>query len=92
MQAGDGAFTELAADEMVVLYPTFGHLEPDGETWRVAVAGAVLQPDQVKLGSRIMIRMLRRAMKVTAEALLTDIFRQRIRDFAASTQGGKQIA
>ena len=92
MDSGDGVFTELAADEMVVLYPTFAHLEPDGETWRVAVAGAVLQPDQVRLGSRILIRMLRRAMKVAAEALLTDIFRQRIRDFAASTQRGKRVA
>ena len=36
MDLGDEAFTELAADEMVVLYPTFAHLEPDGVTWRLA--------------------------------------------------------
>ena len=88
MQADEGTFSDLVANETVVLYPTYGYLEPEGEAWQIYIAGTVLQPDQVKLGKRLLIRMLRRVMNVPPEALHSDIFKQRIRDFAASTERG----
>ena len=93
MQFGTLAPTNLTSDETVVLFPSLGHLEADGRTWRVLVHGEVFSPpDRVSLGKRILLKLLQRAMKATPEDLQSDIFRQRIERFLAVDRAGKKIA
>src|SRR5688572_24999024 len=56
--------TNLQHDETVVLFPSLGHLSPDGETWHVQVHGEVFsQRTQVGIAKRFLLRMLKRAMQ-----------------------------
>ena len=87
---------ELSGDDTVVLFPSLGHLDRDGQSWRIAVHGEVFAPGpagvgKVSIGKRIMLKLLRRAMKVPEEALETDIFRDRIARFLARDRAGRQI-
>lgn len=93
MQFGTVVPTNLTSDETVVLFPSLGHLEPDGRTWRVHVHGEVFsQREQVGMGKRILLKILQRAMKVPLEALQSEIFKQRIERFLALDRPNKKIA
>ena len=93
MQFGALAPTNLTRDETVALFPSLGHLEEDGRTWRVQVHGEVFtRAERISLGKRILLKLLQRAMKVTPEALEGEIFQQRIERFLAVDLAGKKIA
>ena len=92
MQFGTLAPTNMTRDETVELFPSLGHLEADGRTWRVLVHGEVFsRAEQISLGKRILLQLLQRAMKATPEELQSDIFRQRIERFLAVDRAGKKI-
>ena len=84
--------TNLRGHETVVLFPSLGHLEPDGITWRLLIQGDVFSAGRIGLTKRILLRLLQRAMKVPREALDSDVFRDRIQRFLASDERGKRIA
>lgn len=93
MEFGTLAPTNVTGDETVVLFPSLGHLEADGRTWRVLVHGEVYSCcDRVSLGKRILLKLLQRAMRATAGDLQSDIFRRRIERFLAIDRAGKKIA
>ncbi|MFN0020438.1 MAG: phosphatidate phosphatase App1 family protein [Pirellulaceae bacterium] len=93
MQFGTLAPTNLTSDETIALFPSLGHLEEDGRTWRIQVHGEVFtHADRISLGKRILLQLLQRAMKATPAELQSDIFRQRIQRFLAVDKGGKKIA
>ena len=93
MQYGTLAPTNITSDETVVMFPSLGHLEEDGRTWRVLVHGEVFShSDRVSLGKRILLQLLQRAMKATPDDLRSDIFRQRIERFLAVDRAGMKIA
>lgn len=84
--------TNLSGHETVVLFPSLGHLEPDGRTWRLHIHGEVYSPGQVGFTKRILLRLLQRAMKAPPHALDSEIFRDRIQRFLANDERGKRIA
>ncbi len=84
--------TNLEPGETVVLYPTYGHLLEDGQTWRITVQGTVFEPGVVGFRKRLLLRLLQRVMQARPEDLDSDIFRQRIRGFIAATERGKRIS
>lgn len=85
--------TDVQHDETVVLFPTLGHLSPDGETWQVQVHGEVFsQGAQVGLAKRLLLRMLKRAMQAPEADLGSPIFQARIARWLASDERGKRIA
>ena len=92
MQLGAPSMTNLRGHETVVLFPSLGHLEPDGVTWRLHVQGDVYSPGRVGLTKRILLRLLQRAMRVPREALKSEIFQDRIQRFLAADERGKRIA
>ena len=93
MQFGTLAPTNITSDETVVMFPSLGHLEEDGRTWRVLVHGEVFsRADSVSLGKRILLQLLQRAMKATPDEMRSDIFRQRIERFLAVDRAGKKVA
>jgi phosphatidate phosphatase APP1 len=86
------SLTPLSGDERVVIFPSLGHLERDGQHWHVHVHGEVFAGAEPGLGKRFLLKLLRRAMKVPEEALDSDIFRRRIGRFLASDIVGRQIS
>ena len=59
MQFGTVAPTNLTSDETIALFPSLGHLEEDGRTWRIQVHGEVFsQADRISLGKRILLQLL----------------------------------
>lgn len=82
----------LNDNETIVLFPSLGHLEPDGRTWRIDVHGEVFSQRRISFGQRILLKLLQRAMKVPREALDTEIFKRRIDRFLATDGRGKKIA
>ncbi len=92
MRFGAPPMTNLRGHETVVLFPSLGHLEPDGVTWRLHVQGDVFSSGSIGLTKRIMLRLLQRAMRAPKEALDSDIFRGRIERFLAADERGKRIA
>ena len=85
--------TNLRHDETVVLFPSLGHLAPDGETWHVQVHGEVFsQRSGLGLAKRFLLRMLKRAMRAPDSEFGTAIFQQRIARWLASDGRGKKIA
>jgi phosphatidate phosphatase APP1 len=84
--------TNLRGHETVVLFPSLGHLEPDGVTWRLLIQGEVYSPGRIGLTKRILLKLLQRAMRAPQEAMESDIFRNRIERFLAADERGKRIA
>ncbi len=84
--------SNLKPHETVLFFPSIGHLDSGGQTWRVVVSGVVLRPGHVNLRKRILLRLLRRALKVPRNALETDLFRRRISGFLLGTQGKRRVA
>jgi len=85
--------TNLTNDETVVLFPSLGHLSPDGDTWHVQVHGEVFSKQTtVGLAKRFLLRMLKRAMRAPDAEFGTPIFQQRIARWLASDERGKRIA
>jgi phosphatidate phosphatase APP1 len=83
--------TEIDANETVVLYPTFAHLDEEMRTWHVRIRGSVHEPAPDTLRRKILLRLLRRAMKVKKADLDTEIFRRRIHGFLVASERGKRI-
>jgi hypothetical protein len=67
--------------EVVLLFPTFGHYVEQRDEWRVPLTGAVFEPHVVNLRRRLALRLLRRLMQVTPEALESAVFQRRIGAF-----------
>ena len=92
MRFGAPPMTNLRGHETVVLFPSLGHLEPDGITWRLLIQGEVFSPGRIGLTKRILLKLLQRAMRAPQEAMESDIFRDRIERFLAADERGKRIA
>lgn len=85
--------TNLQHDETVVLFPSLGHLSPDGETWHVQVHGEVYsQRGTLGLTKRFLLRMLKRAMQAPEADFGNPIFQARISRWLANDGRGKRIA
>ncbi len=83
--------SDIDVNETVVLYPGFGHLLEDGQTWRIPVFGTIYEPGELDFRKRIVLRVLRQVMKVPAEAFASEMFQNRIHCFIAATERGKRI-
>jgi len=83
--------SEIHRDETVVLYPTFGYFHEEDRTWRIRIRGSVLEPGPDNLRRKILLRILRKAMKAKKSDLDTEIFRRRIHGFSLAGERGKRI-
>src|SRR4051794_36658226 len=86
------SLTNLQHDDGITLYPTLASLQPDGKAWRVAVSGSVYRQGRLTLGKRLILGILRRAMRASREEFETELFRERVRGFVADAAKGKRLA
>jgi phosphatidate phosphatase APP1 len=83
--------SNLTRGDRVVLFPSLGHLAPDGKHWLIDVHGDVFGEGHINLGKRVLLRLLRRAMRAKNEDLAGRIFQDRIARFVASDRPGRRI-
>jgi phosphatidate phosphatase APP1 len=84
--------TKLGPDEQIVLFPSLAYKSPGGDEWIVDVHGDVFAVAPMGLGKRVLLRLLKRAMRATADDLATPLFQERIARFTAQNLAGKRIA
>jgi hypothetical protein len=84
--------TDLNGADCARLFPSLGHLEPDGRHWRIQVHGEVFASGKVTLGKRFLLKLLQRAMQVPESEFASDLFRARIDRFLAVDGKGKRVA
>jgi hypothetical protein len=84
--------TNLQHDDGVHLFPSLASLQPDGKAWRVAVSGIVFRDGRLTLGKKLILGILRRAMRASREEFETELFRERVRGFVADASKGKRLA
>jgi phosphatidate phosphatase APP1 len=79
-------------NHVVVFFPTFGHLAPDGKSWQVPIRGWIYEPRAAGAARRIIARLLRRTLGFHPSEVEKAIFRERTWAFLAANQRGKRIA
>jgi phosphatidate phosphatase APP1 len=81
----------VKSDEVVVFFPTFGHLDKDSLTWVVPVHGWIFEPVKESLRRRLALRLLRRSLDLDEADERIATFRQRARAFLVDNESGKKI-
>jgi hypothetical protein len=84
--------TDLNVADCARLFPSLGHLEPDGRHWRIQVHGEVFASGKISLGKRFLLKLLQRAMQVPQSEFASELFRARIDRFLAVDGKGKRVA
>jgi phosphatidate phosphatase APP1 len=82
----------VADEERVVLYPSVANRSRDGEQWVAHVHGDVSAAGGVTLGQRVLLKLLKRAMRAREEEFLAPLFRERIERFVAQAKSGVRVA
>src|SRR5690349_18935412 len=85
-------FADLKLDETVVFFPTYGVVDAQGEMWTLPVHAWVFEPEEDSLRRAAAIGLLRRVLRLEADAADTDLFRQRARAFLVDNERGKRLA
>jgi phosphatidate phosphatase APP1 len=83
---------DLADEERVVLYPSVANRSRDGEQWIAHVHGDVSSAGGVSLGQRVLLKLLKRAMRARDDEMLAPLFRERIERFVAQAKSGVRVA
>ena len=83
--------SEIAADEVVVFYPTYARRTDDGQNWRAEVHGAIFEPEENSLRSAALIGLLRRGLRLERDLPETALFRERLRAFLVDNERDKTI-
>lgn len=81
----------IREQDEVVFFPSAASWNESSCTWEVTIEGAVFDPSRIKMRKKLMVRLLRQVMKVSAEQLDCDIFKDRIRPFTANALKGRGI-
>jgi hypothetical protein len=84
--------TNLADEDRVVLFPSLARQSPEGGDWAVQIHGDVSTPVKLSLGKRVLLKLLKRAMRATDEEFASPLFRDRIARFVAGDRPGRRIA
>ena len=85
------SFSDLRPGQRATLFPSLGYFDIRRNCWRSLVHGRVFSDGQTPLGTRILLRGLKRAMKVTPEQVASDTFQQRIDGFLAAPGRRRRI-
>jgi phosphatidate phosphatase APP1 len=84
-------FTTIDLDENVVLYPSFGHQEPNGRYWRIYLRGMVHDPVSINFQKRLMLNFIGRMMNASPDDLQSPLFQERLEGFLVGPRRGRQI-
>ncbi len=69
--------SQIATDEQVVFYPTYGHLDADGDLWTLNVRGVVFEPEDDSIRRGVLVSSVRRSLPFRAGGLCWWVTRAR---------------
>ncbi len=83
--------SNLKPNQRVSVFPSLGYFDQQRNCWKILAHGRVYCTESIPLGTRILLRGLKRAMRATPEQLASQLFRERIGGFLAKPIAGKRI-
>lgn len=83
--------SNLKPNQQVALFPSLGFFDDRRQCWRLLAHGRVFSTEKIPLGTRILLRGLKRAMKATPEEIASDLFQERIGGFLTTPIPGRRI-
>ncbi len=85
------ALSNLKPGQQATLFPSLGYFDLRRQCWRSLVHGRVFIDGQIPFGTRILLRGLKKAMKVTPEQVASETFQRRIDGFLAAPGRRRRI-
>ncbi len=73
------------------MFPSLGFFDEKRGCWKLLVHGRVYSTETVPLGTRLLLKGLKRAMKATPEQVASDVFQQRIGGFLTKPIARRRI-
>jgi phosphatidate phosphatase APP1 len=83
--------SNLKPGQQATLFPSLGYYDLKRRRWRSLVHGRVFIDGQIPLGTRLLLRGLKKAMKVTPEQVASETFQRRIDGFLAAPGRRRRI-
>lgn len=87
----DQVVSEIAADEVVVFYPTYAHRTTDEKSWVLHVHGQIFEPEENSWKRAALLGLMRRSFRLSKHAEETATFKERMRAFLVDNEGDKTI-
>ncbi|MEO8269077.1 MAG: phosphatase domain-containing protein [Aureliella sp.] len=85
------SLSDLKPGQRATLFPSLGYFDERRGCWRSLVHGRVFTEGQPPLGTRILLRGLKKAMKATPEEVASETFQQRIDGFLTAPGRRRRI-
>lgn len=84
--------TNLARDDRVVVFPSVGYLSRDTRHWILNVHGDISRAGKLSLGKRVLLKIVKRAMRASDAEIASPLFHERIDRFVAHDRSGLRVA
>lgn len=85
------AYSDLKPGQQATLFPSLGFFDLKRNGWRALVHGRVFVDGRIPLGTRILLRGLKKAMKATPEEVASETFQRRIDGFLSAPGPRRRI-
>jgi hypothetical protein len=85
------SFSNLKPGQQAVLFPGLGYYDTRRNAWRAHVHGRVFDVSRIPLGTRILLKGLKRAMRASPEQVASETFQHRIGGFLAAPGRRRRI-
>ncbi len=85
------AYSDLKPGQQATLFPSLGYFDLKKRCWRSLVHGRVFVDGRIPLGTRILLRGLKKAMKATPEQVASETFQRRIDGFLSAPGRRRRI-
>jgi phosphatidate phosphatase APP1 len=79
------------SDPEVQLFPTIGYQIANDSLWRIQIQGRISHAAPASFGKRLMLRGLIRALNVSSEVAMGELFQNRVRGFLAAPISGARV-
>lgn len=83
--------SEISADEEVVFYPTYGHLNEERAEWTIPIHGIIYEPEHDSRKRNALVASVRKAMQLSADESKSQFFVQRLRLFLVDNERNQDI-
>lgn len=91
MKQREKSFSNLKPGQQATLFPSLAYYDDRRQRCRALVHGRVFVDGKVPLGTRLLLKGLKKAMKATPEQVASDTFQQRIDGFLAAPGRRRRI-
>jgi hypothetical protein len=88
---GDRVASEIAADEVVVFYPTYAHRTTDEKSWVLHIHGRIFEPEADSAKRALFLGIMRRSFGLSKNEEETATFQERMRAFLVDNERDKTI-